>query len=192
MKTYIKRIILTGLVLASLSGSPLFSATVSAQAATPPPTSGGTPASAACDGIKAAGGSCDTATGQDGFNKIMIVIINTLSIVVGAVCVVMIIFGGFRYVVSAGDSNALGAAKNTIIYAIVGLVIVLFAQVIVQFVFVKATESATPTGGACDPADPTCVTPPTTPPPTTPPPTTPPPTTPPPEANPEPTPGPTR
>jgi len=62
------------------------------------------------------------------------VIINVLSAIVGAVCVIMIIIGGFRYVTSAGDSNAVSGAKNTILYAIVGLIIVAFAQVIVRFV----------------------------------------------------------
>lgn len=46
----------------------------------------------------------------------------------------MIIVGGFRYVISGGDSNGVSGAKNTIMYAIIGLVIVLFAQIIVKFV----------------------------------------------------------
>ncbi len=61
-------------------------------------------------------------------------IINIFSIVVGTVSVIMIIIGGFRYIISGGDSTGVTAAKNTILYAIVGLVIVLFAQVIVRFV----------------------------------------------------------
>lgn len=181
MKKYIQGFIAITLITAGLIGSSLFTVSVFAQAppttlppTTPPPTTpppattSGTPADSACAGIEAAGGSCDTTTGGQGFNNIMTVVVNTLSVVVGAVSVVMIIVGGFRYVISAGDSNSLGAAKNTILYALVGLVIVLFAQVIVQFVFVKATQSAAPTGGSCDPADPTCVTPP----PVTPPPVT--------------------
>lgn len=61
-------------------------------------------------------------------------IINTLSVLVGAICVIMIIIGGFKFVTSAGDSNATTSARNTVLYALVGLVIVAFAQVIVQFV----------------------------------------------------------
>jgi hypothetical protein len=49
----------------------------------------------------------------------------------------MIIIGGFRYITAGGDSNNVSAAKNTIIYAIIGLVIVAFAQIIVQFVLNK-------------------------------------------------------
>lgn len=61
-------------------------------------------------------------------------IINIFSVVVGTVSVIMIIIGGFRYIISGGDSTGVTAAKNTILYAIVGLVIVLFSQVIVRFV----------------------------------------------------------
>jgi len=61
-------------------------------------------------------------------------IINVFSAIVGSVAVIMIIIGGFRYITSAGDSNSVGGAKNTILYAIVGLIIVVFAQIIVRFV----------------------------------------------------------
>lgn len=61
-------------------------------------------------------------------------IINTLSVLVGAICVIMVIIGGFKFVTSGGDSNATTSARNTVLYALVGLIIVAFAQVIVQFV----------------------------------------------------------
>jgi cytochrome bd-type quinol oxidase subunit 2 len=61
-------------------------------------------------------------------------LVDLFSIVVGAVSVIMIIYGGFRYITSGGDSGRVGNAKNTLIYAIVGLVIVALAQVIVHFV----------------------------------------------------------
>jgi cytochrome bd-type quinol oxidase subunit 2 len=61
-------------------------------------------------------------------------IVNLFSVVVGVVSVIMIIYGGFRYITSGGDSGRVGNAKNTLIYAIVGLVIVALAQLIVHFV----------------------------------------------------------
>lgn len=61
-------------------------------------------------------------------------IVQLFSILVGVVSVVMIIYGGFRYITSGGDSGRVGNAKNTLIYAIVGLVIVALAQLIVHFV----------------------------------------------------------
>jgi hypothetical protein len=79
--------------------------------------------------------------GTDNFTGVIKRIINIFSIVVGAVSVVMIIIGGFRYIISGGDSTGVSGAKNTILYALVGLVIVLFAQVIVKFVVSNVTSA---------------------------------------------------
>jgi hypothetical protein len=67
-------------------------------------------------------------------------VINFFSVIVGIVAVVMIIWGGFKYITSGGDSGNITSAKNTIIYAIIGLVIVAFAQFIVQFVLDQVIE----------------------------------------------------
>ena len=111
-------------------------------------------ASDACDGIKLVDptAKCDSATGggQSGFKRLVRRIINIFSIVVGSVSVIMIMVGGFRYVVSGGDSSATKSAKDTIMYAVIGLVVVLFAQVIVVFVFTNIT--ATPAAPAAPPA----------------------------------------
>lgn len=61
-------------------------------------------------------------------------IVNIFSYIVGAVAIIMIIYGGFRYITSGGDSGSVGNAKNTLIYAIVGLIIVALAQILVHFV----------------------------------------------------------
>ena len=61
-------------------------------------------------------------------------IVNTLLFIIGALSVVMIVYGGFRYVTSAGEASAVSAAKNTIIYAVVGLVVALLAYAIADFV----------------------------------------------------------
>ncbi len=78
-----------------------------------------------------------TSTGPN-ITSIVKVIVNILSVVVGIAAVIMIIIGGLKYVTSNGDSNAISSAKNTIIYAIVGLVIVAMSQFIVQFVLNKS------------------------------------------------------
>jgi hypothetical protein len=67
--------------------------------------------------------------------------INIFSIVVGVIAVVMIIIGGVKYITSGGDSGNVTGAKNTILYAIIGLVIVALSQVIVQFVLGSFTDS---------------------------------------------------
>lgn len=52
----------------------------------------------------------------------------------GALSVVMLVVGGFRYTTSGGDANATKGAKDTIMYAVIGLIIAIVAQVIVAIV----------------------------------------------------------
>ena len=59
---------------------------------------------------------------------------NTILYIVGIIAVIMLIIGGIRYVVSGGDSKKVTDAKNTILYAIIGLVIAFLAFAIVNFV----------------------------------------------------------
>jgi hypothetical protein len=104
----------------------------------------------ACSGIQgtSSGGAC--TTGGTSLNDVISAGINILSVIVGLVAVVMIIVGGFKYITSNGDSGAMQSAKHTIIYAIIGLIVVAFAQFIVQFVLEKSTTKppATPSTGA--------------------------------------------
>jgi cytochrome bd-type quinol oxidase subunit 2 len=88
------------------------------------------------------GTGCDsTSGGTTKINNIIHAIINIFSLVVGVVSVIMIIIGGFRYITSGGASENVSGAKNTIIYAIIGLVVVALAQFIVQFVLNKVSSS---------------------------------------------------
>lgn len=66
-------------------------------------------------------------------------LLQVLSAVVGIVAVAMIIYAGFRYVTSAGSEGGVKTAKNAIIYAVIGLVIVALAQIIVHFVISNVT-----------------------------------------------------
>ena len=88
------------------------------------------------------GGNCKSKLqgGTTRINKIVTQAINIFSIIVGIVAVIMIIVGGFRYITSGGDSGNISSAKNTIIYAVIGLVIVALAQFLVQFVLDKASN----------------------------------------------------
>ena len=61
-------------------------------------------------------------------------ITNVILYIVGILAVIMLIIGGIRYVVSGGDAKKVTDAKNTILYAIIGLVICFFAFAIVNFV----------------------------------------------------------
>jgi hypothetical protein len=89
------------------------------------------------------GGTTDCADSgaTNSVQSILKTVINIFSLIVGAVSVIMIIIGGFRYIISGGESSNVSGAKNTIIFAIVGLVIVVLAQVLVQFVLAKTSSS---------------------------------------------------
>jgi hypothetical protein len=61
-------------------------------------------------------------------------ILNTLIYITGSISALMIVIGGLRYTISGGDQGALTSAKNTILYAVVGLVLSLMGYAIVNFV----------------------------------------------------------
>jgi hypothetical protein len=83
--------------------------------------------------------TCNAEDANDKVNGIIKTVITIFSLVVGVASVIMIILGGFKYITSGGDSGNVTGAKNTIMYAIIGLVVVALAQVIVRFVLNKAT-----------------------------------------------------
>ena len=66
-------------------------------------------------------------------------ITNTVLYAVGIISVIMLIYGGLRYVISGGDSKKVTDAKNTILYAIIGLIISILAFAIVNFVINTVT-----------------------------------------------------
>jgi hypothetical protein len=62
-------------------------------------------------------------------------IVNALLYLVGVVSVVMIIFGGIQFTTSQGNSANVAKAKNTITYAVIGLVVAFLAYAIINWVF---------------------------------------------------------
>ena len=76
---------------------------------------------------------------------------NTILYIVGIIAVIMLIRGGIKYVISGGDSKKVTDAKNTILYAIIGLIISILAFAIVNFVIQEGgfgngeSTGATPT-----------------------------------------------
>ena len=85
-----------------------------------------------CDGI----GGCDTGgTGRNtGLNKVVNFAINLMIVLLAVISTIMIILGGIKYASSGGDSNATASAKNTIIYALIGLVIAVLAKPLIDLV----------------------------------------------------------
>jgi hypothetical protein len=74
-------------------------------------------------------------------NSLIHTVINLLSLVVGVVAVIMIIVGGLRYITSGGSDTGVTSAKNTILYAVIGLIIVALAQLLVRFILNKVTNT---------------------------------------------------
>ena len=87
-----------------------------------PKAPGNASASSVC---KASGDSASAMIGN---------VINVSLTVLGMISVLMIVIGGIRYTTSNGDSSALKGAKDTILYAVVGLVVAIMAYAIVHFV----------------------------------------------------------
>lgn len=85
------------------------------------------------DGAASARGVDQTAD-LFGASGVFSTVTNVLLFVIGAISVIMIIIGGLRYVISGGDSTNVTAAKNTILYAVVGLVVALLAYAVINFV----------------------------------------------------------
>lgn len=113
-------------------------------------------ASSACSGSIQSGLECGTClntqnpdgpgcpsgeSASDSVNNILKTVINILSLIVGVISVIFVIIGGFKFITSSGDAANVSSAQKTIIYALVGLVVVALAQVIVRFVLDKATTT---------------------------------------------------
>lgn len=139
------------LILVAMTGSALFAPMVVPAFATAPVFADNI-TSGVCNGVSEAAngsnGSCGTAGSGSTVDLSTVAkkIINILSIIVGIIAVVMIIYGGFKYITSGGDTGNVSAAKNTLIFAIVGLIIVALAQFIVHFVLNSATGALPGTG----------------------------------------------
>jgi hypothetical protein len=94
------------------------------------------PLGGACSGSAATSAACtnnttDPVSGTDGvIYKVTQLVVFATSIV----AVLMIMIGGFTYIMSSGDPQKISAAKNTIIYAIIGLIVAVSAQLIIKFV----------------------------------------------------------
>ncbi|HSW37455.1 MAG TPA: hypothetical protein VLG37_03750 [Candidatus Saccharimonadales bacterium] len=128
MRRFIKECLLSGLVflLAGSLASPIALAADSLQAGK----------DQACQGISLANGSNGCSNGGD-ITKVVSAAVQILSIVIGITAVIVIVASGFKYITSGGDAGKVKGAKDTLIYALVGLAVAAFAQFIVHFVLNK-------------------------------------------------------
>lgn len=114
-------------------------------------------ASVVCDGLTSAtGNDC----GQDpsdsgGIDNAIKTTLNILSMIAGVAAVFMIMYAGIKFITSQGDSSGVASARNSILYAIIGIIIVVMSQTIVYFVLNSTTppDNANATAN-CEPGTP--------------------------------------
>ena len=91
------------------------------------------------NGLKAAEPK-DGPKNLTGDGGVFLTVVNVLLFIIGAISVIMLIYGGIRYTTSGGNANNVTAAKNTIMYAIIGLIVAIFAFAIVNWVVTAASN----------------------------------------------------
>jgi hypothetical protein len=82
---------------------------------------------------------CNAA--DDDADSLIKLALNLLSMVAGVIAVIMLMVSGFKYITADGDATQISNAKKSLIYAIVGLVVVALAQFIVRFVLSKTLQA---------------------------------------------------
>lgn len=99
--------------------------------------------SAVCEGAGLVVGAsgCTPPAGSPDVDSTLKKGINLFSAIIGIIAVVMFMIGGLKYMTSQGDSGQMNSAKNTLLYAAIGLVVVALAQIIVKFVFERFTKT---------------------------------------------------
>lgn len=86
-----------------------------------------------------ANGCGDDASGQQ-FSNVILTIINVVIGAAGIVALIFIVIGGYNYMISAGDPGKVKKAKDTIMYAVIGLIVCILAAAIVNFVIKAVTK----------------------------------------------------
>lgn len=119
-------VMVTGLATASVAGLTISAAPAMAAGTCDP--SGGIQNGADC--AAPTGASANLFAPGGIFNTIA----NVLIFLVGAIAVIYLIIGGLRYVTSGGDGKAVAAAKDTILYAVIGIVVAVISYALVSFV----------------------------------------------------------
>lgn len=115
-----KRVVIVSILALSLVGIALLPETASAAIL-----------DQACTGVN---NDVCSKKGDTDANPLIVSVVNLLLYIVGIVAVIMIIVGGMKYLTSSGDSGKVTSAKNTVVYAVVGLLVAIFSWVIVNLI----------------------------------------------------------
>lgn len=114
------------------------------------PLIGGSSKSIACQGLSvgqsgaSASNNACVSQGTTGLDGILHTIVEVMITIVGIISVIMIMVGGIKYATSGGESSSAASAKNTVLYAVIGLIVAVVAQMLVFFVLSRFTTSSAP------------------------------------------------
>jgi len=106
-----------------------------------------------CDGLSPnqSGGSCNTpSAGEPEVGSVLDDVLGILSLVAGVIAVIMIIIAAVRFMTSQGDAGKVASARTTIMYAVIGIIVVALAQTIIFFVVDKAVNPPPPPPTPCN------------------------------------------
>jgi hypothetical protein len=96
---------------------------------------------AACGALTQLNNDQDCTTGATKVSSVLETIVQIISFLAGAIAVVMIVLAGFKFITSGGDANKVASARNSLIYALIGIVVVALAQTIIHFALNNATQA---------------------------------------------------
>ena len=94
--------------------------------------------------VKASCGCKDAESDKDNLTKVIGSIVSAVIAILGVVAIIFIVVGGIGYMTSTGDAGKVKKAKDTILYACIGLIICALAFAITQFV-ISTLNNATST-----------------------------------------------
>lgn len=89
---------------------------------------------AVCNDRSKNGGQGQPLTGPNG---LIPKITRLVAIVAGAAAIIVILLSSLRYITASGDPKNIESAKNTLIGAVIGLIVIVLAQSIIVYVTVK-------------------------------------------------------
>ena len=120
----------------------MFSPVIAQEEEDTPPPSGGAFAICEEDDISGSEVCRDANQGETESNPVILILKNVTQLIaflIGGISVIMIIVAGFRLITSSGNPDAVQQARNTIIYALIGVAVALLAQAVVIFVLNRLT-----------------------------------------------------
>lgn len=94
----------------------------------------------ACAGLKELDSTEGCGSGANRFKNLIASVVRILSYLVGVIAIIMIMVAGFKYITSSGNPEGVSSAKNTLIYALIGIVVAVLAQFLVEFVLTQASK----------------------------------------------------